>query len=236
MNIKVKYIEMSLKIGIRYIPVTLLLTFLPLLLGLLIGGIIAGFRLHRIKLLSPFLDGLIAVLKGIPANLYLIIIGIFMTNVFDVIAARLKWSIRSKDFNVLAVAVIGLTLSSIASLSENIRGAFKSVEKGQFEAGYSVGLTGWQTLGRIIIPQMFLVLLPSLTGDVISILKKSSLAFYLGVMDVLNSTLNSANRYYSFLEAYISAAVIYWGLSILIENSGKALERQLGIHRKVLKY
>lgn len=227
---------MSLEEGIRFIPVTLILTFLPLFIGLLLGGIIAVFRLHRVKIVSPVLDGLIAVLKGIPANLYLIILGIFMTNIFDFIAISLQWSIRSKDLNIIAVAVIGLTLSSVAILSENIRGAFKAVDQGQYEAGYSIGLTNWQTLRRLILPQMFLVLLPSLTGDIISLMKKSSLAFYLGVTDVFNSTLNSANRYYSFLEAYISAAMIYWGLSIMIECTGRTLEKRLGIHRKALNY
>ena len=125
-------------------------------------------------------------------------------------------------------------ISSISALSESIRGALMSVADTQYEAGYSVGLSKRQTFFRIIAPQAFLVLLPSLTGDIITLIKMTSLASLVGVMDILNGSIKYANTSYCFLEAYLAAATIYWGISIILGAIGKTYEGNVGKYRELI--
>jgi L-cystine transport system permease protein len=107
-----------------------------------------------------------------------------------------------------------------------------SVPIGQYEAGYAAGLTGFQTLRRIVLPQAFLVLIPTLIGNINSLIKLSALVILVGVQDVLNAGLKVASSYYCYLEAYMAAAVIYWMISIICIQTGKLAERNLGRYRR----
>lgn len=234
MSINYPQILVSLSYAVKFIPVTLLLTAVPLLFGILIGGIIAIVRVFRIKILSSVLDVVVTIFKGIPSTLIILISSLFFTNAFDNFAKSLNWSIRSKDINVIYIALFALSISATVSISETIRGALLSIDQNQYDAAYSIGLTKFQTFQRIILPQMFLVIIPTLSGNLIGLLKGSSIAFLIGVSEILNSSLRTANATYAFLEAYIAAAVIYWGLGILIEISGKFIEKKFSCYRRNL--
>ncbi len=234
MSINYPQILVSLSYAVKFIPVTLLLTAVPLLFGILIGGIIAIVRVFRIKILSSVLDVVVTIFKGIPSTLIILISSLFFTNAFDNFAKSLNWSIRSKDINVIYIALFALSISATVSISETIRGALLSIDHNQYDAAYSIGLTKFQTFQRIILPQMFLVIIPTLSGNLIGLLKGSSIAFLIGVSEILNSSLRTANATYAFLEAYIAAAVIYWGLGILIEISGKFIEKKFSCYRRNL--
>ena len=137
-----------------------------------------------------------------------------------------------RDFNMTYLAAFALILSAIASLSESIRGALMSVPKTQYDAGYSIGLTKTQNFIRIVLPQAFQVMLPSMMSNVTGLIKMTSLASTLGIMDVLNGCLQKSGTSYRFLEAYLAAAIIYWVISILLELIGRKLEKGLGKYRR----
>lgn len=233
MNIIYEQILVSLGYAVKYIPVTLMITFIPLIFCVILGVIIALLRIFRIIIISDILDVLIGILKGIPTVLFLVTISLIFSIKFDETAGALNLSVRAKDIDTIYLAIFIMTVTHIASISESFRGAFISVPKGQYEAGYSVGLTGYQTFMRIIFPQAFCVLIPSLTNNTIGLLKGSSLVYMLGVMDILNASLKPANATYCFLEAYIAAAIIYWGLCLIIEYTGRAAENYFGKFRGV---
>jgi L-cystine transport system permease protein len=171
-------------------------------------------------------------MKGIPTILFLVVIGLLFATKFDTIAAALHLGIRAKDVEAVNLAIFVLTFTHIPSLSESFRGAFLSVSKGQYEAGYSVGMTKRQTFFRIVLPQALLVILPALTNNSIGLMKGSSLVYMIGVTDILNSALKPANATYAFLESYIAAAIIYWILCLGIECIGRRLEFYFGRFRK----
>ena len=234
MNIKLNYIVECFWNAVRYIPSTLYITALVLIIGFVFGTLIALLRTYRIKGLSFLLDLYIIIFKAVPINLIIVASGLIFAMKFNDFAKALGLVIRVNDINMLYVGVFALSFTCTTQLSENIRGALVSIPKGQYEAGYSVGLTPQQTFQRIVFPQLLLVLIPSLTGSIISIMKATSLVILIGVMDILNGALKYANAAYCFFEAYLAAALLYWMFSLIIQWGGSTLEQHLGRYRKEL--
>jgi L-cystine transport system permease protein len=231
MNIKPEFIVEALKSAVSYIPTTLLITLAVVVIGLFFGVFVAALRTYRIPVLSHAADGFVIAFKAIPMNLILVVSSIFFVTHFDSIARFLHMTVTIRDVSRIYVGIFALSLPSIAYMSEFIRGSLLSVDKGQYEAGYTVGFTFFQTFRRIIFPQMMLVFVPSLTGIIIALLKATSLVILIGVVDVLNGALIYANLYFSYFEAYLAAALVYWGLSLVIEFLGQALEKRIGKYR-----
>ncbi|STZ75684.1 amino acid ABC transporter permease [Bergeriella denitrificans] len=110
----------------------------------------------------------------------------------------------------IPAAIIGFSLNVGAYASETIRAAILSVPKGQWEAGFSIGMTYMQTFRRIIAPQAFRVSVPPLSNEFIGLFKNTSLAAVVTVTELFRVAMESANRAYDFLPVYIEAAVVYW--------------------------
>lgn len=231
MNIKPEFIVEALKSGLSYLHVTLLITLSVVAIGLIFGILVAALRTYRIPVVSHLADAFVIAFKAIPINLILVVASIVFVTYFDRIASFLQLSVTVRNASRVYVGIFALSLPAIAHMSEHIRGALLSVDKGQFEAGAMVGLSFAQTFRRIILPQMMVVFVPSLTGIVISLMKATSLVILIGIVDVLNGALIYANLYFSYFESYLAAALVYWGLSVVIEYLGKYAERSIGRYR-----
>jgi L-cystine transport system permease protein len=231
MNIKPEFIAAALKSALSYIHITLLITLAVVVIGLFFGVIVAALRTYRIQVLAHAADGFVIIFKAIPINLILVVSSMLFVTHFDSIAKFLHLTVTIRDVSRIYVGIFALSFPAIAHMSEFIRGSLLSVDRGQYEAGYTVGLTLLQTFLRIVFPQMMLVFIPSLTGIVIALMKATSLVILIGVVDVLNGALKYANLYFSYFEAYLAAALVYWGLSFIIELLGKALEKRIGKYR-----
>ena len=232
MNLDLDYLVTFLVYGLRYLPNTLYMTFLSLVFGVILGGLMTIVRTYKVKVLDPVLTALLAILKGIPTNLIMVMSSIIFTANFARVTEAWGIDMSLRDFNMTYLAAFALILSAIASLSESIRGALMSVPKTQYDAGYSIGLTKTQNFIRIVLPQAFQVMLPSMMSNVTGLIKMTSLASTLGIMDVLNGCLQKSGTSYRFLEAYLAAAIIYWVISILLELIGRTLEKGLGKYRR----
>ncbi len=110
----------------------------------------------------------------------------------------------------IPAAIIGFSLNVGAYASETIRAAILSVPKGQWEAGFSIGMTYMQTFRRIIAPQAFRVSVPPLSNEFIGLFKNTSLAAVVTVTELFRVAMEVANRAYDFLPVYIEAALVYW--------------------------
>jgi L-cystine transport system permease protein len=232
MNFQIGMFLQCLHASFLKIPVTLGIASVALLLGLLLGTPIALVRVFKVRVLDLVFTILVAVVKAIPVNLIILIAGLWFNSNFNLIARTLGFSITVADVNKVYVAIFAMSIAAIALISESVRGALMSVPIGQYEAGYAAGLTGFQTLRRIVMPQAFLVLIPTLIGNINSLIKLSALVILVGVQDVLNAGLKVASSYYCYLEAYMAAAVIYWAISIICIQAGKLTERNLGRYRR----
>ena len=130
--------------------------------------------------------------------------------------------------------IISLSLLYSATLSEVIRSAYLALGRAQYEAALSIGLSPWQAVWRIMIPQGLVIALPNLGNSLISLFKEGSLAFTIGLIDMMGAGNLIISRNYGAysLETYIALAIIYWLLTILIEQIFLRLEKHFGRGRE----
>ena len=130
--------------------------------------------------------------------------------------------------------IISLSLLYSATLSEVIRSAYLALGLAQYEAALSVGLSPWQAVWRIMIPQGLVIALPNLGNSLISLFKEGSLAFTIGLIDMMGAGNLIISRNYGAysLETYIALAVIYWLLTIIIEQTFLRLEKHFSRGRE----
>lgn len=234
MSIQPGAIWESFLAALSYLPETLKLIFIPLLLGFVLGTIIALVRVYKVPVFSQFFAVVIPVYQGIP-----IVVSIFLYNIlfllkFNDLAAALHIPLTVADVDNIWIGIFALSAFAVCSISEVMRGALLSIDKGQNEAGYAVGLTKVQVIRRIILPQVIPVAIPPLINTVVGLIKGSSIVYIVGIAEVLSGALEPSARMYTFFEGYLAAALVYWGLTIMIENLGKMIEDRAGKYRRTL--
>lgn len=226
----VSFFLREIGVGFGFVPVVLLLSVVPLITGIVFGSLIAFIRLFKVPVLTEALTAVVVFIRGVPIILQLIVLYLAVNLSFDSIAHWLGLHITSKSLSYTLIALAGLSINAIVYLSEVVRTALQSVNAGQFEAAYSVGLTPLQTIRRIVIPQALPVAIPLLGSQFIGLIKGSSAASLISVTEVINGTLLYATQSYKFLEAYMASAVIYWVLCMLVERVTAWLEARTGFY------
>ena len=216
-----------------YLSVTLGVTLSVIVFGSLLGGLIAWGKISGGRFARSLATAYTYVLRCTPSIvlLFLIFYGLpkFVLEVFDY------------DINDLSRAVfviISFTLLYAASSSEVMRAAYLSVNHGQYEAAVSIGLSPFTALRRIVLPQAAVVALPNFGNSVLNLMKEGSLAYTIGLVDLLVDLLGEGNlivsRQYggSALEVYIAVGLIYLGLALLITKMFLKLEQKLRPQQK----
>lgn len=217
----------SLQVASQYIGTTLFMAIISLMIGMILGLAIALIRLYKVKVISPILQTIITLLKGVPIVLIILSIYLIASKQFDVWAESMGWSLRFKNFQMIWIAIVALSLLSTINSSEIFRGAFASIKKGQLDAAHSIGLSPFQTIQRVLLPQAIPVSLPMFSNLLINLIKASALGSMVSVVDVFAAAKITAQQNYRFLEAYIAVAIIYWALSFLIEKGAGFLEERM---------
>ena len=133
-------------------------------------------------------------------------------------------------------AIMALAITYGAYMSETVRAGIQSIHKGQFEAAYSVGMTYWQTMRLIILPQAFRNVLPPLGNDFVAIIKDSSLLAFLGVRDITQIAKTSSGRSFRYVETYAVVAYIYLTLVITASTIVNLLEDTVSAHRETPRF
>ena len=190
---------------------TLYLTVVATIFGLLIGLILAVITYYRIRILEPIARVYLFFIRSAPlvALLYFFYYGIA------------QYSEVVRDMQPLNAVSIVISLTAGGFMAESIRGALISVEAGQKDAAYSLGMTNGQLMRRVIIPQAVRIALPSLFNNIISITKMTSLAFMLGVVDVMGAARVEGSRTFSYFEIYGGVIIVYLviiGLMTIIQR------------------
>lgn len=228
MDFNVNYFMECFREGIIYIPNTLKLVFIPLLIGLIFGTIIALIRVYKVPVINKILAIFVTVYQGIPIVVALLVYNLLFMMEFNNLAKFLHLNKTVKDVDNIWVGIFALTLSAICSMSEVIRGALFSIDKGQDEAGYAVGLTKVQTIRRIIVPQMIPVAIPMMLNNIIGLIKASSVVMAIGITEIVAGSIIPCSRTYSFFEGYAAAALIYWAFTVMIEYLAGRLRKHTG--------
>lgn len=208
---------------------TMLITFVALLIGLLIGVIIAIIRStydknrEEYRKRGGFFYFLWSVVNGI-CNLYLTVVRGTPVVVQLLIA---YFIIFASSRNGVAVAIFAFGLNSGAYVAEIVRGGIMSVDNGQFEAGRSLGYNYVQTMIYIVIPQVFKTTLPTLCNEFIVLIKETSVAGYVGVMDLTKAGDRIRGITFKAFMPLIAVALIYLCVVVILTQLVKVLERRL---------
>ncbi len=197
---------------------TLEITVCAVLIGIVIGFVVAVIRsvsatTGKLKLADSICGGYVSLMRGTPVMVQLLI-------VYFVILLPL-------GVQKFTAAVLCFGLNSGAYVSEIVRGGIMSIDRGQTEAGRSLGFTYVQTMWYIVIPQAFKAVLPSLANEFIALLKESSVAFYIGVADLTLGGLKIRSITYSNYMPLIAVALIYLVLVLGLSKLVSLLERRL---------
>lgn len=193
---------------------TIPLTVISFSLAIVIGTIVALIQFANIKILKQIAKFYIWVVRGTPLLVQLFVIFYGLPSVGIVI-------------DPFPAAVIVFSFNEGAYSAETIRGALESISKGQIEAGYCVGMNFIQIMWHIILPQAFKNAFPSLANSLISMVKDSSLASNITVIEMLMKTKQLVSVYYQPMLLYCEVGLIYLLLSTVLGYIAKIIENKL---------
>lgn len=197
--------------------ITLKFTFFSTFLGFIGGFILALFTISKNRILSRFAKFYISVFRGTPLLVQLMLI-YFATP-----------QLTGYTISALEAGVLSFGMNSAAYISEALRGGILSVDKGQWEAAFSLGVPKHRFILDVILPQAIKNTFPALVNESIALLKDSSLVSVIGVADTLRwADLVQAKTFRAF-EAFIIAAVVYYVLVMGITFIGGYVEKKVRI-------
>lgn len=228
----VSYIWDALPQLIPFLWITLVVASLSVVFGTLLGFIVAIGKLGKNRFFRFLANSYTTVMRCTPSIVLLFLVYYGLPVFSDAI-----FGIYMQDLHTGVFVVITFSLQFAAMMSEVIRSAYESIDKGQYEAAVSVGLTPFQAYHRIIFPQAFVIALPNFGNGFIAVLQEGALAYTIGFIDIVGkANLIISNNFNTHaLEIYIALAVIYWVLSIAIEKLFAVLEKSFSKGTRHLK-
>ncbi|MDX8045161.1 amino acid ABC transporter permease [Gracilibacillus sp. S3-1-1] len=196
------------------IKYTIPLALVSFFIGIIIALITAVMRLSPIRLVRAPATFYVSAIRGTPllVQLFIVFYGLPTLGI---------------TLNPLPSAVIAFSLNVGAYASEIIRASISSIPKGQWEAGYTIGMNYTTTLRRIILPQATRVSIPPLSNTFISLIKDTSLASMILVTELFRKAQEIAATTYQFMLLYMEAAVLYWIICFALSIVQEVVERRL---------
>lgn len=198
----------------RGLGTTLLIAVCAVAIGSVLGCIFALCKISRSRLLRCIAQVYTTIIRGIPMATQLMIF-------YFVIFSPMGMS------NAVLVAIISFGINSGAYCTEIFRAGIQGVDSGQMEAGRSLGLSWWQTLVNIILPQAFRLILPTFTSEFITLIKETSVASFIAVVDLQKACDNIRNATYNAWIPLLTCAAIYLCLTLGLTKIFSIFERRL---------
>ncbi|RWR10094.1 amino acid ABC transporter permease [Siminovitchia fortis] len=217
---------------LKGVPATLAIAVVAMIFGLIFGILISLCRIYKIPVLNRFFIVYISFIRGTPLLVQLYVFFYGVPVLLDFLNEQIGTNFDAAQISPLIYAFIAYTLNTSAYQAEIFRSSINAVSAGQMEAAQSVGMTTAQGLRRIILPQAFVVALPNLGNTFIGLIKATSLAFAVKVVEIMAIAKIIANDGYRFLEMYLVASLIYWVISWVFELFFAWAENKLGRHEE----
>lgn len=195
------------------LPLTLFMMGASLFFALILGVLIAIIRIQKQPILYQIATFYLSFTRCTPLLVQLFLV------YFGLPQLLLVFNIDINSWDRLIFVIITFSFHTAAYLSEVVRSAYLAVGEAQLEAAYSVGMSYPQALRRIILPQAFVIALPNLGNNIIELLKDTSLAFTIGIIDIMGQVriILGNNHGMGMFEIYIVISLVYWGACIVIE-------------------
>jgi L-cystine transport system permease protein len=213
-----------------YVPVTLLLTAASFAQGLVLALFVTAMKLSKLRILRALATAYITAIRCTPSVI------IFFLAFFGLPILLSSLGIRVGKTSSVACSIFALTLMGGGIMAEMLRAAYLSVDKFQFEGAVSVGLTPFQALRTVVLPQAVFIALPNLGNMVVALLQESSLAYLIGTIDVIGrATIVSATGYgINAVSIYLVVTLIYWGIAVALGRIIELLLVWLGRSRPLV--
>ena len=206
------YIYTLLPAMIDGLITTLEVFFLTLILSIPLGILVSIGRLSKVKLISKITELYIWIMRGTPLMLQIVFVFFGLP-------------IVGITFDRFTAIIIAFVLNYAAYFGEIFRGGIESIDKGQYEAAKVLGLNSYKTFIRIILPQMFKIVLPSIANEVITLVKDTSLIYIVGIGELLRAGKIASNRDVSLIPLVLVALIYLLLTAIFTGIFNKTEER-----------
>ncbi len=205
-----------LPVILRFVPLTFGMAVGSMMGALILAAILAVIRVLRIPVANQAAGVFISFFRGTPLLVQLFLFYYGLPQAIPAFVA----------IDGVTAAMLGLTLHFAAYMAESLRGAILGVARDQWEAARAVGMTEGQTMRRIILPQAARVFAPTMVNYFVDILKSTSLAFTLGVTEMMGAAQKEAAGSFRYLESFLVVAIIYWIMVEVLSRVQAWLERR----------
>ena len=206
--------------------VTVLLSFLALLFGFIVGLVACVCKISKNIILRWIANIYIEIIRDTPLLVQVMIIAFGFPMLLGV-----KYPTMFGYDDTFTGVVIALILNSGAYIAEILRSGISSVDKGQMEASRSLGLTYLQSMRYIIVPQAVKNILPALANEFISLVKESAIVAFVGVTDIMFVAISVKNSTYNGFGPYLFAALIYFVITFTLSKLVGLLEKKMTVER-----
>jgi L-cystine transport system permease protein len=214
---------------LQALPVTLKIVFVAMVLGIVLGALLAIVRIERVPVLDKIAAVLVSFVRGTPIFIQMFVI------YYGLPMLLLLVGINIMRAEKMLFVYIAYGINAAAFFAEIFRSAILSVPNDQWDAALSIGHSKIQAYLRIITPQSAIIAIPSVGVMLTGLLQDTSLTIAMGVTDVVGKARALGNHNMHLLEAYIDTAIIFIILSILIERIFAFLEYKTRMQRQFIK-
>lgn len=200
---------------LKGLGVTILLGVVSFVLGFVLGGLITLARISRSPVLKGAAIAYVSLFRGTPLLIQIMLVYFGLPQL-------------GVQIPPIPSAILAFTLYSAAYLSENLRGGILAIDKGQWEAARSMGITYGRSLRRIIYPQALRVATPAIGGRFIALMKDTSLASVITVVELTRVAESAGSSSFRYVEAFVLAGAVYWLINAVLSIAQAVLERRMG--------
>ena len=223
------YIVNTFLVTLKGIPVTLIIMVVAILLSFIPALLLALGQIYKVRGVRTFSVVYLAFIRATPPILLILFFYSLFPSLLNQIFKSLGSQVDVFKFTPLYSAFIIYSLMTTGSLSEILRSAILTVDKGQLEAAQAIGLTNFQAYRRIVFPQALRSALPNLANLVINLVKGTSLVFVMTVKDITALAKVEASHSYQYSESYLVIFVIYLIICGLIQWMFRGLEKRYAL-------
>lgn len=196
---------------------------LSLLFGLILGILGATGKRSKHALPRDIANVYVTIIRGTPLLLQILIIFSVIPSMYTAITGKIL------RIDPLLIGVLAMSINSGAYQTELIRSGVNAVDKGQWEACETLGLSNWKTLKLVILPQAFKRIVPPLISEFITLIKDSSLISCIGAVELLKGAQIIGAQYFDVMSPYMLAAIFYLVMTCVVSMIGMKVEKRLSV-------
>lgn len=201
--------------------ISLLIAALSLIIGLIFGIIGAAAKRSKYRVFRIIGNVYVEVIRGTPMLLQILLLFSVVPSLYTALTGEVL------RINTYVIGIIAMSINSGAYSTELIRSGINGVDKGQWEACETLGLSHWQTMKLVILPQAFKRIVPPVISEFITLIKDSSLISCIGAVELLKGAQVIGAKYFDVMSPYCLSAVFYLIMTLSISYIGRRIERKL---------